>query len=167
MWLPKDERLVLLLYYHLAMLKSEEQGRPMLELKVPAMEACGVLEVRTRWCMGGYSKVKGIANGIYEKVERSTGNAESETDGKALLSPFTLGAINSILKDRGLVQIVNDNMLCPIIKLTIEGYDLGRKYTEWFDRTGLWFSEYKDHWIWIIASFLGGVFGTTLVRGVT
>lgn len=43
-----------------------------------------------------------------------------------------------------------------IVGLTLDGYDLGRKYTSWISRSGIWFDEYKGHWLWLVAAFVGG-----------
>ncbi|MFZ0034500.1 MAG: hypothetical protein WAK60_05875 [Sedimentisphaerales bacterium] len=48
--------------------------------------------------------------------------------------------------------------------LTISGYDLGRKYNSWFTRTGLWFAEYRHHWIWLIVSYIAGIISMLLVN---
>lgn len=45
-----------------------------------------------------------------------------------------------------------------IVGLTLAGHDLGRKYSGWLNRSGLWFSEYKDHWFWLILALVGGGF---------
>jgi len=51
------------------------------------------------------------------------------------------------------------------IGLTMEGYDLGRKYSLWWTRSGLWYAEYiKHHWISVVGSFVGGVLATLLVQ---
>ncbi len=50
------------------------------------------------------------------------------------------------------------------MQLSLEGNDLGRKYSSWWTRSGLWFTEYGNHWIWIIVSFLGGVIGGLLIN---
>lgn len=34
-----------------------------------------------------------------------------------------------------------------MVELTVEGLDLGRKYANSFERSGLWFREYRDHWL--------------------
>jgi len=52
------------------------------------------------------------------------------------------------------------------ITLTIKGYDLGRKYSSWWAKSGLWFAEYKDHWFWLILSFLGGIIGALIVNWI-
>jgi hypothetical protein len=50
------------------------------------------------------------------------------------------------------------------VLLTITGYDLGRKYNSRLVRSDLWFAEYKDHWFWLILSFLGGIIGALIVN---
>ena len=49
------------------------------------------------------------------------------------------------------------------LELTASGYDLGRRYANWFDRTGLAFREYKDHWFWLIVAFVGGGIASRLI----
>ena len=73
---------------------------------------------------------------------------------------------NSGLEKRKLISVQRHETCCGVagISLTIEGYDLGRKYSSWWTRTGEWFEEYKNHWIWIIVSFLGGVVGALLIN---
>jgi hypothetical protein len=51
-----------------------------------------------------------------------------------------------------------------IITLTVDGYDLGRKYAKWFTRSGLWFEEYRNHWLWLIVAFFGGVAGARVLE---
>lgn len=70
--------------------------------------------------------------------------------------------IHGSLKERGLLDIeysgtngVQDSLGTPIstmkyISLTIDGCDLGRKYSCWFTWIGLWGEEYKGHLIWIV-----------------
>jgi hypothetical protein len=45
------------------------------------------------------------------------------------------------------------------VTLTVAGYDQGRKYSGWFSRSGEWFAEYRNHWIFIIVGFLAGILG--------
>ncbi|MHC4119082.1 MAG: hypothetical protein ACYSWO_16435 [Planctomycetota bacterium] len=71
------------------------------------------------------------------------------------------------LKKRDLLAFLNDQADAITVQLSIEGYDLGRRCNSWCDRNVLWFREYKDHWIWIIISFLGGVVGALLVNWLT
>ena len=51
------------------------------------------------------------------------------------------------------------------ITLFQQGYDLGRKYnSSWLVWSGLWFEEYRNHWFWLIISFLGGIIGALVVN---
>lgn len=50
------------------------------------------------------------------------------------------------------------------ISLSIRAFDLGRQYSNKWDTSWLWFKEYKDHWIWLIISFIGGVLGAIFVN---
>lgn len=62
-----------------------------------------------------------------------------------------------LLCERGLVQMRDSSMIgFPTISLTLEGWDLGKKYAHWFSCSQLWWLEYKRHWIiwglgWIIS----------------
>jgi hypothetical protein len=67
---------------------------------------------------------------------------------------------------RNFLASSEDDIECDNItlRLTIKGYDLGRKYNSFWIRSGLWFAEYKHHWIWLIVGFLGGIIGALLVN---
>jgi len=69
---------------------------------------------------------------------------------------------NDNLKDRKLIDFELEEYIFKI-NLTLKGLDLSRKYNSWWTRSGLWFAEYKHHWIWLIVSFLGGIIGGVLV----
>lgn len=62
---------------------------------------------------------------------------------------------------------VDENPSKCFISLTLNGFDLGRKYSCWFTRTGLAYEEYKKHWIWLIVSFLLGILATLIVSWLT
>ena len=65
---------------------------------------------------------------------------------------------NKRLIERGLIKGTphqNDAKVVGI-SLTLASFDLGCKYCGWFQRSGLCFSEYRNHWIWLIVAFLGG-----------
>ena len=72
-------------------------------------------------------------------------------------------ASNSLQK-RNLIAFLHHRGDAITVQLSLEGYDLGRKYSSWWTRSGLWFAEFKNHWIWFIVSFLGGVIGALLVN---
>ena len=69
-----------------------------------------------------------------------------------------------ILEQRNMMAFYHDHDDAVKVQLSLEGYDLGRKYSSWWTRSGLWFAEYKDHWIWLIVSFLGGLIGGFLIN---
>jgi hypothetical protein len=83
---------------------------------------------------------------------------------------------NKALEERGLIKLSHDNnvFICTYreagphprltVSLTINGYDIGRKYNSWFARTGLLYAEYRHHWIWLIGSFIGGIIATLLAQ---
>ncbi len=71
---------------------------------------------------------------------------------------------SKILNRRNLLAFYNDQDDAVTVQLSLEGYDLGRKYSFWWTLSGLWFTEYKNHWIWIIVSFLGGIIGGLLIN---
>jgi len=80
---------------------------------------------------------------------------------RLLATRHRLERANKLLEERKLIALKShetDRDACAI-KLTLEGYDLGRRYASWWTCSGLWFQEYKNHWIWVIISFLGGVLG--------
>jgi len=76
---------------------------------------------------------------------------------------------NTLLQARGLIDLSYhqnvDNVI--FVQLTEKGYDLGRRYASKWEKSGLWFASYKEHWIWIIISFLGGVIGSLIINLIT
>ncbi len=70
---------------------------------------------------------------------------------------------NDDLKDRKLINFGLEEHVFKI-NLTLNGLDLSRKYNSFLIRSGLRFKEYKDHWIWLIVSFLGGIIGALIVN---
>ena len=56
----------------------------------------------------------------------------------------------------------------PRVSLTQEGVRLGKIYSgSWWGRSGLWFADCRDHWFWLLLSFLGGIIGALLVNWLT
>jgi len=119
MWLPRDERRMLVHYYK------------------------------------GLSSVDSRMPFFLKDLEKSLG--EPNARGRAKIASKTL-------QQRNLIAFLDDRGDALRVQLSLEGYDLGRKYASWFDWSGLWFAEYKNHWIWIIISFLGGVIGALLIN---
>jgi len=71
-----------------------------------------------------------------------------------------------VLNERKLVKLesIDHPGRRIVIGLTVDGYDLGCKYISWWSCSHLWFAAYKDHWVWLIVSFLGGVLGALIVQ---
>ena len=51
------------------------------------------------------------------------------------------------LQKRNLVAFLQNQGDAITVGLSLEGHDLGRKYNSWWTKSGLWFAEYKHHWI--------------------
>jgi len=68
------------------------------------------------------------------------------------------------LGNRDLITVEYVNNI-PLVTLTPEGIRLGQIYNSWWSRSNLWYAEHiKDHWFWLILSFLGGIIGAVLVN---
>ena len=129
MWLPKDERKLLALYFHKTGKPDEQET-----LKDnDDMKALGWKESESN-----------------EDYDRQYINRVWNVD--------------DILKKREFLNVLNRAIGEKTVSLTLKGYDLGRKYSSWWIKSGLWFAEYKHHWIWLIVSFLGGIIGALLVN---
>lgn len=123
------------------------------------------------------------STGLGKKEQRGQPKAKR----KIILDTYnTVQNVNNLLDQRGLItwenlnarsisaarlydhptseELFENTKVNLSITLTIKGYDLGRKYSSWWTRSGLWFAEYKNHWIWIVVSFFGGVVGALLVN---
>ncbi|OHB79289.1 MAG: hypothetical protein A2Z25_16535 [Planctomycetes bacterium RBG_16_55_9] len=134
MWLPKDERKLLSLYYN-------EIGKP-----------------STNKLIDENDLIKTILPKWHTQHVHNSNDYKMWLEGKSKVA-----TANKALSERKLIthREAGDSIE---ISLDVEGYDLGRKYDNWFDRSGLWFAEYKNHWIWLIASFFGGVLGGLLIN---
>jgi len=72
--------------------------------------------------------------------------------------------VHSRLNHRNLIDITYVNHR-PLVTLTPEGIRLGQIYNSWWLRSNLWYAEHiKNHWIWLIVSFFGGVVGGLLIN---
>jgi len=79
-------------------------------------------------------------------------------------SKFRVATANKVLSMRRLVRYREAGEAIEI-SLSVEGYDLGRKYSSWWSRSNLWYTEYmKHHWICVVGSFLSGILATLLVQ---
>jgi len=134
MWLPKDERKLLELYY-------KKIGEP---------EKMEFIEEN--------NLIKTIFPKCDTQHQESSNNYKKWLEGKSRVA-----TANKVLSERKFIKYREAGSSIEL-SLSIEGYDLGRKYSSWWTRSGLWFAEYKNHWIWVIVSFLGGVIGGLLIN---
>lgn len=111
-------------------------------------------------------KIIELAGGI--RAEKGTNN-DCPKAGLADYKPWlkskaTVESANKRLHERAFIEYRERGARQYEVRILLAGWDLGDKYISWWSRTGLWFREYKDHWVWLIVSFLGGVLGTLLVQ---
>ncbi len=75
--------------------------------------------------------------------------------------------LNDYLYKRKLIEIQYGNGPVILIALTLEGYDLGRKYNNWFSKLGLWWQEHKMNPLWIILGFIITIVTSYLIGKLT
>lgn len=160
MWLPREERQLLMLYaVHDAVL----DGNPM-PFSVDELGEVATKRLSAR-------QIAKYAEGIRKKKRQSgpdpNGSPKSGCSRKYmgwLSAKGIIESANSRLQHRDFVRFRECGTGQYEITLTLAGWDLGRKYNSWWDRTGLWFREYKDHWLWLIVGLLGGIVGGLVVQ---
>ena len=152
MWLPEQERRLLRIFYGVTCggLKKGDS--------TPTAEKCYPLEDLVNiFAAKDFKKAERGLKGDCNKPVKKTDDEDSvEAIKKFFKDMAAIRATNTALVERNLINLSprNDNLRI-YVSMTIEGYDLGRKYSQWFTRTGLLFSEYRNHWIWFIVAFFG------------
>ena len=164
MWLPKDERRLLQGYY----LKLKQAGKELriekIEDWVPIMKTLHVKRFVHQFKTSSHTVTKQPS--LLSLTDTDKGKILKELREK-VPEFFEINLVNMALKERKLINTKGDiDSTSPprSISLTTSGCDLGRKYNCWLKRSGLWFAEYKDHWFWLVLSFLGGIIGALLVN---
>ena len=155
MWLPKDERKLLSYYYRQINTVETDQRFEIRDLikALGKKEQPGQPETKREIILDTYNTLENVNNLLSQRGLITWEN----------LNPDSISAAYSF--DHPTSQELFENTkvnLC--ITLTIKGYDLGRKYSSWWIRSGLWFAEYRHHWIWVIGGFVGGIIATLLVQ---
>ena len=161
MWLPREERQLLMFY---AVYDADLNENPM-PFSVGELQEVAV----GRLCAGQIAECVKRVKG--RKGEVSQGAPRNEENGRGpsahmgwLQAKGVIESANKRLQERGLIEARECGTGQYEVTITLTGWDLGCKYNSWWDRTGLWFREYKDHWIWLIVSFAGGVLGALVVK---
>ena len=153
MWLPKDERRLLTGYYHSIGNITDDA--------VFRLTSLGPTLMTYRPCKLHQYGDEIAGTPILEDREQLKRDIDDHFD-----ASNRARTANNMLAARGLIVIKihqhDHNVI--VVSLTVAGYDLGRKYASRWDRTGLWFAEYKDHWIWLVLSFFGGILGALTIK---
>ena len=153
MWLPKDERRLLAGYFtQIGEINSERVYR--------TDDLCGLLKFR------GHRK---HIREYRDPESPSSNSGDVEAMKREAVTYFRctnrIDAANTLLAERGLITVTphEHEPHVVVIGLTLAGYDLGRRYSNFLESSGLWFQEYKNHWIWLIVAFFGGALGVKLI----
>ena len=151
MWLPKDERRLLAGYYrNIDEIAKKKQYRvtdlrPLLACRriPPKIPEYGDAAQHSD---DGTGDTKSWAKKYFDETNR-------------------IEIANRHLNERGLIALEPHRYESEVvgITLTVDGYDLGRKCAGCLTCSGLWFEEYRNHWLWLIAAFFGGAVGTKLL----
>ena len=155
MWLTVDERRILTGYYRLIKTVDDESVFQIDDLE-PLLKT-----------YANCSQIKEYEYADSDSPATSVQELKAQI-AKHLQSSNRISNANSLLAARQLITIKNHQHAngVVIVTLTLAGYDLGRKYASWWTRTGLCFSEYKDHWLWLIVGFIGGILGSLVLKGI-
>jgi hypothetical protein len=140
MWLPKDERKTLRKYH--SHIHNIDESIRFTDLSEKAYNATRNL----------------IERGLILEIKEG-GKEHTEY----MMNYFLGDPIN--LKDFLSFSEENEIRQNVVLKFTLNGLDLANKYDNWWSRSNLWYAEHiKNHWIWLILSFLGGVISTLLIN---
>jgi hypothetical protein len=147
MWLPKDERR-LLFYWYLAIGRMDQEESFELRELVHCLICKDIKELIERR-QKKKSKPTNIVQAVDEYIDERN----------------RVEVAITALQQRGLIILkeYSGELQIKSVCLTLQGFDLGKKYSSWWTRSGLWFAEYKNHWIWLIGSFVSGIFATLFV----
>jgi len=157
MWLPKNERRMLEGYVNIIGDIDKEKWYDEGNL-IPLLRA-GVSIIKED--VPEYGRGKGYA-------DRSVPGDKPGDYMRSYLND--LGRVelaNRFLEARDLIKVKKHQSASNVISvsLTLAGFDLGRRYGEGFwEYSALWFEAYRNHWIWLIVGFLGGIIGGALVN---
>jgi hypothetical protein len=147
MWLPEEERRLLRIYY----LAKKDHAHPYKVQLYKMADLCIVF--------GAAKRLKAAERAVGELLNTRWPPEMM----KKLVNRTIVDAANDALEKRGLIELSRHDIRLDVeVSLTSQGYDLGRKYSWWFTRTGLHFAEYRNHWIMLVLGFLGGILGGIL-----
>lgn len=171
MLLTKDERKLLTAYY-LKITGEKGLEEVTKEKWYPLSQMMRILKSRNLKKAARELPDHDVGDAIKPSIEEEITTGELEAlmrESKEYLRyESKVSVANNTLKKRELIAIRygppdSDHIG---VSLTIKGFDLGRKYNGWYYKTGgMWWAEYKGHWIWsILAAILSFILGW-LLRG--
>ena len=142
MWLPKEERQLLRFYYDEV---KKSNSTPTYEKWYSEEDLLSVVGYREQ------AEELDIA-GFKKSIKECT------------TAMANVSSANVALVERKLIELkAHQSQKRVGVSLTIDGYDLGRKYSCWFISTGLLYAEYKHHWLFLIATYMAGIFSACIV----
>ena len=154
MWLPKDERKLLLAYF----------------LKIGEPDREGWYEedvlVKTLKLKKNKKSISMLRDYFKNGLEKESTNQSVSNENDISLSKKEIKdyinyrniaqTANGRLSKRKLIIIKPHSFKDDVvgISLTIKGWDLAQKYSSWFGTTGEWWKENKGHWVWVLLSII-------------
>lgn len=153
MWLTKDERNLLIGYYKTV--EDGSQGSILGSNTYNRNEMKRLLSGK-----GAGSRVNPVTANSSQEVIREVA--------KLLQIDAQQKRANELLAARNLIEYTPSQpelgSSSVTIALTLNGLDLGRKYSRFLARSGMWFREYKDHWIVFLLAVVGGSISARLLN---
>ena len=108
-----------------------------------------------------YKKLHG--SGVETRGQIFLSELETRLSGKD--KRIRIKRASKTLEKRDLLAFLNFQGDAVTVQLSLQGYDVGRKYNSWLSRSNIWYAEYiRNHWIWNIISFIIGIFATLLIQ---
>ena len=155
MWLPKDERNLLAGYF--IQIGADEEKTYRYSKLFPLLDGSGTI---------------GRIPEYGDLEDEPAGWTENEEPHKQVSDHLNrerrIEIANKHLAERGLIKKTQHESERSVVtvELTLKGYDLGRKYAHWFERSGLWWTAFRDHWILLTIVYLLGILSTEIVRAI-
>lgn len=156
MWLPKDERRLLAGYYSLI-------GDIGTEKVYRLGDLARLLRFR-----GHKASIPEYGDAVASSQESGGVDPMKREAVEYIQASKRIQKANNLLAKRDLIQVTphQHEPDVVVIRLSVDGYDLGRRYSNVLESSGLCFQEYRNHWMWLIVAFFGGAFGAKLIEWI-
>lgn len=156
MWLSRDERRLLAGYYSLLGGISKRKAYKTADL-IPLLRFYG-----HKRHISEYGKSEASS-------KRDLSNKQLKRDIKRCIKRVNrIDTANALLVERKLINITEHESVDGVIliELTLQGHDLGRKYTSPLKASGLLFQECRKHWLWLLIFFFAGAICKSLIDAI-